>query len=93
MQPAPVDLDAQQLFETHVAEMDVVTEVVRVTARTAAWTASPWGAGAIDNVEFLQGECVNSGNFMGLGKERDPLVALQDTPAPGCRRCGSSCCR
>ncbi len=39
------------------------------------------GARAIDNVEFLQSEWVNSGNFMGLGKEKDPLISLQDKGA------------
>jgi len=39
------------------------------------------GARAIDNVEFLQSEWVNSGNFVGLGKEKDPLISLQDTGA------------
>jgi Dyp-type peroxidase family len=36
------------------------------------------GARAIDNVEFLQSEWVNSGNFMGLGKEKDPMISVQD---------------
>ncbi|MBT2534519.1 Dyp-type peroxidase [Arthrobacter sp. ISL-48] len=39
------------------------------------------GARAIDNVEFLQSEWVNSGNFTGLGKEKDPLISLQDKGA------------
>ncbi|HEX6353353.1 peroxidase [Actinophytocola sp.] len=39
------------------------------------------GARAIDNVEFLQSEWVNSGSFMGLGKEKDPLISLQDKGA------------
>jgi Dyp-type peroxidase family len=39
------------------------------------------GARAIDNVEFLQSEWVNSGNFVGLGKEKDPLISLQDKGA------------
>jgi Dyp-type peroxidase family len=39
------------------------------------------GARAIDNVEFLQSEWVNSGNFVGLGKEKDPLISLQDRNA------------
>ncbi|NUT93065.1 MAG: peroxidase [Saccharothrix sp.] len=39
------------------------------------------GARAIDNVEFLQSEWVNSGNFVGLGKEKDPLISLQDRDA------------
>jgi Dyp-type peroxidase family len=39
------------------------------------------GARAIDNVEFLQSEWVNSGNFLGLGKEKDPMIGLQDQPA------------
>ncbi|MFI0444268.1 Dyp-type peroxidase [Actinomadura sp. 6N118] len=39
------------------------------------------GARAIDTVEFLQSEWVNSGNFAGLGKEKDPLISLQDKGA------------
>lgn len=39
------------------------------------------GARAIDNVEFLQSEWVNSGNFMGLGKEKDPMISLQEKGA------------
>jgi Dyp-type peroxidase family len=39
------------------------------------------GARAIDNVEFLQSEWVNSGNFVGLGKEKDPMISLQDKGA------------
>ncbi|MBT2493713.1 peroxidase [Streptomyces sp. ISL-96] len=39
------------------------------------------GSRAIDNVEFLQSEWVNSGNFMGLGKEKDPMISLQDKGA------------
>jgi Dyp-type peroxidase family len=39
------------------------------------------GARAIDTVEFLQSEWVNSGNFVGLGKEKDPLISLQDKAA------------
>ena len=39
------------------------------------------GARAIDNVEFLQSEWVNSGNFVGLGKEKDPVISLQDKGA------------
>ncbi len=39
------------------------------------------GARAIDNVEFLQSEWVNSGNFVGLGQEKDPLISLQDKGA------------
>jgi Dyp-type peroxidase family len=39
------------------------------------------GARAIDTVEFLQSEWVNSGNFVGLGKEKDPLISLQDQAA------------
>jgi Dyp-type peroxidase family len=39
------------------------------------------GGRAIDNVEFLQSEWVNSGSFMGLGKEKDPMIALQDKAA------------
>ncbi|MFI6317152.1 Dyp-type peroxidase [Nonomuraea sp. NPDC050556] len=39
------------------------------------------GARAIDTVEFLQSEWVNSGNFVGLGKEKDPMISLQDKQA------------
>jgi Dyp-type peroxidase family len=39
------------------------------------------GVRAIDNVEFLQSEWVSSGNFMGLGKERDPMLGLQERGA------------
>jgi len=39
------------------------------------------GARAIDTVEFLQSEWVNSGNFVGLGKEKDPMISLQDKTA------------
>jgi Dyp-type peroxidase family len=38
-------------------------------------------ARAIDTVEFLQSEWVNSGNFVGLDKEKDPLVSIQDKGA------------
>jgi Dyp-type peroxidase family len=39
------------------------------------------GARAIDNLEFLQSEWINSGNFTGLGKEKDPMIGLQDKGA------------
>ena len=32
-------------------------------------------------MEFLQREWINSGNFTGLGEERDPLVGLQEGDA------------
>ncbi|MDO5619489.1 MAG: Dyp-type peroxidase [Kocuria sp.] len=35
------------------------------------------GARAIDTVEFLQSEWVNSGNFIGRGTEKDPMLGLQ----------------
>ncbi|EGD41685.1 dyp-type peroxidase family protein [Nocardioidaceae bacterium Broad-1] len=38
-------------------------------------------ARAIDTVEFLQSEWVNSGNFAGLDKEKDPLISHQDKGA------------
>jgi Dyp-type peroxidase family len=38
-------------------------------------------ARAIDTVEFLQSEWVNSGNFVGLGREKDPMISLQDDKA------------
>lgn len=39
------------------------------------------GARAIDTVEFLQSEWISSGNFMGLGKEKDPMLGVQDKGA------------
>ena len=36
------------------------------------------GARAIDTVEFLQSEWVNSGNFIGRGTEKDPMLGVQD---------------
>ena len=39
------------------------------------------GARAIDTVEFLQSEWVNSGNFIGRGTEKDPMLGVQDTNA------------
>jgi Dyp-type peroxidase family len=39
------------------------------------------GARAIDTVEFLQSEWVNSGNFIGRGQEKDPLIGLQEKGA------------
>lgn len=39
------------------------------------------GARAIDTVEFLQSEWVNSGNFIGRGRERDPLIGVQERDA------------
>lgn len=35
-------------------------------------------ARAYDTIEFLQQEWINRGNFIDLGGERDPVVALQD---------------
>lgn len=39
------------------------------------------GVRAIDNVEFLQSDWINSGNFMGIGKEKDPMLGVQDNDA------------
>ena len=39
------------------------------------------GAKAMATMEFLQREWINSGNFTGLGEERDPLVGLQEEGA------------
>lgn len=39
------------------------------------------GARAIDTVEFLQSEWVNSGNFMGRGTEKDPMLGVQERDA------------
>jgi deferrochelatase/peroxidase EfeB len=38
-------------------------------------------AKAMQTIEFLQQEWINDGNFMGLGKERDPQVGLQEEGA------------
>ncbi|MDQ0129402.1 Dyp-type peroxidase [Arthrobacter bambusae] len=38
-------------------------------------------ARAIDTVEFLQSEWINSGNFIGRGTEKDPLLGVQDENA------------
>jgi Dyp-type peroxidase family len=38
-------------------------------------------AKAMATLEFLQREWINSGNFTGLGEERDPIVALQEPGA------------
>ena len=38
-------------------------------------------AKAMATMEFLQREWINSGNFTGLGEERDPLVGLQEGDA------------
>ncbi|WP_137826086.1 Dyp-type peroxidase, partial [Brevibacterium sp. 2SA] len=38
-------------------------------------------ARAIDTVEFLQSEWINSGNFIGRGTEKDPLLGVQDDNA------------
>jgi Dyp-type peroxidase family len=38
-------------------------------------------AKAMETMEFLQQEWINSGNFMGLGEERDPNVGLQQDGA------------
>jgi len=35
------------------------------------------GVRAIDTLEFLQSEWINSGNFMGVGQEKDPMIGLQ----------------
>lgn len=38
-------------------------------------------ARAMETLEFLQREWVNDGNFMDLGKERDPIIGLQPDDA------------
>jgi deferrochelatase/peroxidase EfeB len=38
-------------------------------------------AKAMATMEFLQREWINSGNFTGLGEERDPIVGLQEQDA------------
>ena len=38
-------------------------------------------ARAMATMEFLQREWINSGNFTGLGEERDPIVSLQEEGA------------
>ncbi len=37
-------------------------------------------ARAFDTIEFLQQEWINRGNFIDLGKERDPVVGLHEEP-------------
>ena len=37
-------------------------------------------ARAYDTIEFLQQEWINRGNFIDLGTERDPIVALHEEP-------------
>jgi Dyp-type peroxidase family len=39
------------------------------------------GARAIDTIEFLQSEWINSGNFIGHGTEKDPMLGIQDRDA------------
>jgi len=38
-------------------------------------------AKAMATIEFLQGEWVNDGNFIGAGDERDPIIGLQEEGA------------
>jgi deferrochelatase/peroxidase EfeB len=38
-------------------------------------------AKAMATIEFLQQEWVNDGDFMGLDRERDPIIGLQETDA------------
>ena len=38
-------------------------------------------AKAMATIEFLQGEWVNDGNFIGVGDERDPIIGLQEEGA------------
>jgi deferrochelatase/peroxidase EfeB len=38
-------------------------------------------AKAMTTIEFLQQEWVNDGNFIGVGRERDPIIGLQDESA------------
>ena len=38
-------------------------------------------AKAMATMEFLQGEWINDGDFIGVGHERDPVVGLQDENA------------
>ncbi len=37
-------------------------------------------ARVMQTTEFLQKEWINSGNFIGVGKERDPLIGLHEDP-------------
>ena len=37
-------------------------------------------ARAYDTIEFLQQEWINRGNFIDLGTEKDPIVALHEEP-------------
>lgn len=54
------------------------TDVLRDDGKGRGLDFIALGARAIDNVEFLQSEWVNSGNFVGLGKEKDPMISLQE---------------
>jgi deferrochelatase/peroxidase EfeB len=38
-------------------------------------------AKAMATIEFLQQEWINHGNFIGVGRERDPIIGLQDEDA------------
>jgi Dyp-type peroxidase family len=38
-------------------------------------------AKAMATIEFLQQEWINDGNFIGVGRERDPIIGLQDEGA------------
>jgi len=38
-------------------------------------------AKAMDTIEFLQQEWINDGNFIGIGSERDPIIARQEDGA------------
>ena len=38
-------------------------------------------AKAMATIEFLQQEWINDGNFIGVGRERDPIIGLQDESA------------
>ena len=38
-------------------------------------------AKAMDTIEFLQQEWINDGNFIGVGSERDPIIARQEEGA------------
>ena len=40
-------------------------------------------ARAFDTIEFMQQEWINGGNFVDLGRERDPIVGLHDADTQG----------
>ncbi|WP_265447138.1 Dyp-type peroxidase [Flexivirga meconopsidis] len=59
----------------------VAEDVTRDDGKSRGLDFIAISARAVDTVEFLQSEWVNSGNFVGLDKEKDPLISRQDDGA------------